>query len=219
MGFPRPCCPTSEGSLKTSDAPEAWDTEPKSQESKCLQKHGAGICFVSVRGIGEYILDRLTSLCCAHSLCISFLSLSLPLSLPLSHKFHSIICPLPYITFSLKTIIFQILLLHLIFSFSSDPSIRSLLYSHPAMNQDFRTALSPERVWEQKYASHLKMTSSIYAAANQKQAHGTLPWWTHYVHKTGKQRCRIRDKRKTNCKMRLSTKVALDDCVALVSNF
>lgn len=86
------------------------------------------------------------------------------------------------------------------------------------MNQDLRTALSPECVWEQKYTSHLKMTSSFYTAANQKQAHGTLPSWTEYVHKIGRQRGRIKDKSRTNCKMQLPTKVALYDCVALVLN-
>lgn len=75
----------------------------------------------------------------------------------------------------------------------------SLFYSHPATNQVLRTALSlpPECVREQKHTSHLKMTSSFYTAANQMQAHGSLPLWMRSVHKMGRQRCRIKDKSKT----------------------
>lgn len=94
----------------------------------------------------------------------------------------------------------------------------SLFSSHPAMNQDLCTALSPECVWGQKYTSHLKMTSSFYPAANQMQAHGPFPSWTHDFRKLGGQRCRIKVESKTNCKMQLPIRVALYGCGALVSN-
>lgn len=136
---------------------------------------------------------------------------------PLSHPFHSTMSSvLHHLLFEDNDISGSLLISFspfYLFHLSS-----SLFYSHPAMNQDLRTALSPECVWEQKYTSHLKMTSSFYAAANPMQAHGTLPSWTHYVHKRGRQRCRIKDKSKTNCKMQLPISVALNDCAALLSN-
>lgn len=46
----------------------------------------------------------------------------------------------------------------------------SLFYSHPAMNQDLRTPLSPECVWEQKYTSHLKKNDIIFLLHSQSDA-------------------------------------------------
>lgn len=120
-------------------------------------------------------------------------------SLSLSHQFHSIKCLLSYIIFSLKAIIFQVLCSShfLLFISSIYPALSFTLILQRTKFSAQLSLSPPERVREQKHTSHLKMTSSFYTAANQMQAHGSLPLWMRSVHKMGRQRCRIKDKSKT----------------------
>lgn len=143
MGFPLPCWPTSGKPLTTSDTPKRprhWSK--KTQKSKCIQKHGPGIFLFRIRGAGENILNRLASLCCAHSPCISSLSTTFSsISLyNMSSVVHHLLFEDNDLSGSLLISFSPFYLFHL----SS-----SLFYSHPAMNQDLHTALSPECVWEQ----------------------------------------------------------------------
>lgn len=154
------------------------------------------------------MLNRLASLCCAHSLCISSLSSLFLINFTLEYVF----CLTSSSLWRQWSFRFSP---HLIFSFLSGPSIQlPLLVSSCNEPGSPHSSLPWVCIWEQKYASHLKMTSSFYATANQRQAHGTLPLWTHYVDKTGRRR----DKNQTNCKIQLPIWVALYDCVALVSD-
>lgn len=186
MGFPLPCCPMSGQSPRTSDTPKSPRHWTKDTEIKMYPE----TFFVRMRGTGENIVNKLVLPACV---------VTIPSTSPLS-LFS------PFSSISLKNM--SPVLHHLLFEENdlSDSLLisfapfylfhpcSSLFHSHPAMNQDLCTALSPECVWEQKFTSHLKMTSSFYAAANQMQAHGTLPSWRRYVHKIGRQRCRIKDK-------------------------
>lgn len=121
---------------------KAKTLKQKTQKSKCIQKHGPGIFLVRIRGAGENILNRLASLCCAHSPCISSLSTTFSsISLyNMSSVVHHLLFEDNDLSGSLLISFSPFYLFHL----SS-----SLFYSHPAMNQDLHTALSPECVWEQ----------------------------------------------------------------------
>lgn len=158
---------------------KAKTLKQKTQKSKCIQKHGPGIFLVRIRGAGENILNGLVSLCCAHSPCISSLS-TIFSSISLY-----VFCRTSSSLWRQWSLRFPA---HLIFSFLSVPSIQLPLLLSSCNEPGSPHSSLPWVCMGAEYTSHLKMTSSFYAAANQTQAHGTLPLWTRYVHKIGRER-------------------------------